>query len=117
MGRAERNTRPHKTSGLEPATTPGGDESEGLSQQEDRSPKGLAEIHGDRPRPLSFRGVKLAPRVAAWRRRLSVYEANTIPYAVVKQVLAGFKKSHSRSCKKSNNNKHEAKMFAFLGQE
>ena len=30
MGREERNTRPHKTSGLEPVTTLGGDESEGL---------------------------------------------------------------------------------------
>ena len=38
--------------------------SKGFGQQEGTSPKGFAEIHGDRPRPLRFRGVKLAPTYA-----------------------------------------------------
>ena len=40
--------------------------SNGFGQQEDTSPKGFAEIHGDRPRPLRFRGVKLAPTYAGY---------------------------------------------------
>ena len=61
MGRAERSTRPHKTSGLEPATTPGGSESEGLSQQKDTSPKGFAEIHGDMPAAAPFPRSQACP--------------------------------------------------------
>ena len=68
----QRIARPHKTSRPEPETSPEGDVSNGFGQQEDTSPKGFAEIHGDRPRPLRFRGVKLAPTYAGypfWRAR------------------------------------------------
>ena len=61
MGRAGRNTRPHKTSGLEPATTPEESESEGLSQQKDASPKGFAEIHGDMPAAAPFPRSQACP--------------------------------------------------------
>ncbi len=40
--------------------------SKGFGQQEGTSPKGFAEIHGDRPRPLRFRGVKPAPAYAGY---------------------------------------------------
>ena len=40
--------------------------SKGFGRQEDTSPKGFAEIHVDRPRPLRFRGVKLAPTYAGY---------------------------------------------------
>ena len=70
QGKGGKGARPHKISGLEPENSPKGDCVQRLwsirGQQRLQSPKGFAEIHGDRPRLLRFRGVRPAPTYAGY---------------------------------------------------